>query len=70
MTDEKGDVGEPMETFKIRELIIGRRKQCGVGLARGYGAIARWLFKKHNIVTSTSWIADVIAATPNRKYHD
>lgn len=49
-----------METYKIREMIIERRRTSGIGLQGSCEAIARWLFSEHNIVTSTSWIADVI----------
>ncbi len=53
-----------METFQVRNLVIQRRKECGIGLAGRCDAIARWLFREHNIVTSESWVARVITDHP------
>lgn len=50
-----------LETWQIKELIRARRRECGIGLCGSCEAIARWLFREHNIVTSTSWIADVLS---------
>lgn len=43
-----------------RALVIARRRECGIGLCGSCEAIARWLFREHGIVASTSWIADVL----------
>ena len=46
--------------LQIRQLIIDRRRECGIGLCGRYEAIANWLFKNHNVVTSTDYIEKVI----------
>jgi len=48
-------------TYAIRQLVIDRSRECGMGLAGRCDVLARWLFREHNVVASTSWIADVIA---------
>ena len=47
-------------SFGIRRLILQRRRECGIGLCGSCEAIARWLFKNHNIVTSTDFVARVL----------
>lgn len=49
-----------MEQYEIRRLVINRRRECGIGLCGSYEAIARWLFREHNVVATTSWIAQVV----------
>ena len=49
-----------MTTLEIKRLIVDRRKASGIGLRGGCEVIARWLFREHNVIASTSWIADVI----------
>ena len=49
-----------MTQQEIKLLIINRRKECGLGLCGRYEAIANWLFKNYNVVTSTDYIAYVI----------
>jgi hypothetical protein len=49
-----------MTTLEINRLIVDRKRECGMGLCGSCEAIARWLFREHNVVTSTSWIAHVI----------
>jgi len=51
-----------METHQVRRIVIDRHRECGIGLAGSCEAIARWLFREHNIVTSASWIDDVVTA--------
>lgn len=43
-----------------RDLIIARHKECGIGLCGSFEAIARWLFREHNIITSDTFVAQVI----------
>jgi len=50
-----------MESYQIRRLVIDRHRECGMGLCGSCEAIARWLFREHNVVASDSWIADVIS---------
>lgn len=49
---------------EVRRLVIDRRRECGIGLCGRYEAIANWLFKNHNVVASTEWIAGVINEKP------
>jgi hypothetical protein len=51
-----------MTTHEIKVLVRDRRRECGIGLCGSCEAIARWLFREHNIVTSTSWIAHVLSS--------
>ena len=49
-----------MTTLEIKQLIVDRKRECGMGLCGGCEVIARWLFREHNVVASTSSFADVI----------
>lgn len=49
-----------LETWEIKQLVRERRRTHG-GFCGSCEAIARWLFREHNIVTSTSWIASVLS---------
>lgn len=53
--------------MKVRQMILNRRKECGIGLCGSCEAIANWLFREHNVVVSTSWVAEVIAEERNKK---
>lgn len=49
-----------MDQSEIKRLILQRRAECGLGLCGGCEPIARWLFKNYNVVTSPSYVAQVI----------
>ncbi len=49
-----------LETHEIRQLILDRRRECGIGLCGSYIAIVRWLMREHGILTTDSWVASVI----------
>ena len=53
-----------MKEQQLTKLILGRRKSCGIGLQGSCECIARWLFRKHNVLTSTAHVAKVIQETP------
>lgn len=50
-----------MEACEIKRLILERHRECGIGLCGRFEVIARWLFREHNILTSDSYVAKVIA---------
>lgn len=51
----------------IREAILARRRQYGVGIGGSCEVIARWLYREYGVLTSTSTIAQVIAESKTRK---
>lgn len=48
------------DSQRIKTLVLDRHRECGIGLCGRYEAIARWLFKQHNVIATTDWIAKVI----------
>jgi len=58
-----------MNSVEIKQLILSRRKRYETGLAGRYEAIARWLFKNHNIVTTDVYICQVIKGEQSKWKH-
>ena len=49
-----------MTKLEIRQLILDRQKECGIGLCGRFDAIARWLFNNYNVITTGSYVRQVI----------
>jgi hypothetical protein len=57
-----------MDTAEFNELILGRYRECGIGLCGQAGAIARWMFKEHNVVVSTRYVSELIETDRKERY--